>query len=132
MITVKRRLHVTRQAHGRVSFVETPPAHETAEPGRVPRVSRLMALAITFDRMLREGKVKDLSELARLAHVTQPRMTQIMNLNHLAPDIQETLLFLPPLQRGSDPVNERLLRAIVAEIDWQSQRGLWCGFAFNA
>jgi hypothetical protein len=68
--------------------------------GRVPRISRLMALAIHFDRVVREGKVADLSELAGLAHVTQPRMTQIMNLNHLAPDIQEELLFLPPVSAG--------------------------------
>ncbi len=125
MITVKRRLHVTRQAHGRVSFVETPPAHETAEPGRVPRVSRLMALAITFDKMLREGKVKDLSELARLAHVTQPRMTQIMNLNHLAPDIQEAILYLPPLVDGRDPITERDLRPIIQLRDWREQRPIW-------
>ena len=54
-----------------------------------------MALAIRFDRLIREDVVSDQSELARLAHVTQPRMTQIMNLLHLAPDIQEELLFLP-------------------------------------
>jgi hypothetical protein len=68
--------------------------------GRVPRVAKLMALAIRFDRLIREGKVADRSELARLAHVTQPRMTQIMNLLHLAPDIQEDILFLPPVTEG--------------------------------
>lgn len=59
-----------------------------------------MALAIKFDGLLRDGKVADQSELARLAHVTQPRMTQIMNLLHLARDIQEELLFLPLSPRG--------------------------------
>jgi hypothetical protein len=34
-------------------------------------------------------KVADYAELAQLAHVTRARMTQIMNLLHLAPDIQE-------------------------------------------
>ncbi len=42
---------------------------------RVSLVSRLMALAIRFDQLIRDGVVADQSELARLAHVTQPRMT---------------------------------------------------------
>lgn len=84
-----------------------------------------MALAVHFDRLIREGKVADQSELARLAHVTQPRMTQIMNLNHLAPDIQEALLFLPPVARGRDPIHERMLRPIAAEPDWRHQRAKW-------
>jgi len=54
-----------------------------------------MALAIHFDGLLRRGQVADLTELARLTMVTQPRITQVMNLLHLAPDIQEALLFLP-------------------------------------
>jgi hypothetical protein len=62
----------------------------------------LMALAIRFEGLLRDGTAADLSELARLAGVTQPRMTQIMNLNHLAPDIQEQLLFLPPVAEWKD------------------------------
>jgi hypothetical protein len=55
---------------------------------RVPRISRLMALAIHLDQLLRAGKVKDLAEVARLGHVTRARLTQIMNLLNLAPEIQ--------------------------------------------
>jgi hypothetical protein len=84
-----------------------------------------MALAIHFDRLIREGKVADQSELARLAHVTQPRMTQIMNLNHLAPVIQEQLLFLPMVTEGRDSIHERLLRPITAKADWGHQRAQW-------
>jgi hypothetical protein len=84
-----------------------------------------MALAIKFDRLLREGEVADQSELARLARVTQPRMTQIMNLNHLAPDLQEKLLFLPPAQDGRDLIHERMLRAIAAQTSWAEQRKRW-------
>lgn len=125
MITIKRKVHVARQTKGRVALVEATPAHESAPPGRVPRISRLMALAIHFDRMLREGAVADISELARLAHVTQPRMTQIMNLNHLAPGIQEALLELPATTRGHDRINERMLRPIAAEASWSRQRVMW-------
>ena len=62
-----------------------------------------MALAIRYDRLLREGVVADQTELARPAKVTQPRITQIMNLLHLSP-IQEELLFLPLVTSGKDPV----------------------------
>jgi hypothetical protein len=88
-----------------------------------------MALAIHFDKMIREGKVADQSELARLAHVTQPRMTQIMNLNHLAPDIQEELLFLPDVVEGRDPITERDLRQITRAMNWTLQRSMWSALA---
>ena len=93
--------------------------------GRIPRVSKLMALAIRFDRLMAEGKVLDQSELARLAHVSQPRMTQIMNLLHLAPDIQEEILHLPPVERGRDPITEHDLRSVAAIVGWQGQRQKW-------
>ncbi len=125
MITVKQKLHFQRSARGRRRITDSPPATETVEPGRVPRISRLMALAIKFDRMIREGIVVDQSELARLTHVTQPRMTQIMKLLLLSPDIQETLLFLPRVERGKNPVTERDLRAVVAEVVWGRQREMW-------
>ena len=127
MITVKRKVYFVRRGHGRKSIEGAPRPADLIEPGRIPRISRLMALAIRFDRLIREGKVTDLSELARLAHVAQPRMTQIMNLNHLAPDIQEELLFLPRVRTGRDPVHERMLRPIAAEVEWAKQRHTFRG-----
>ncbi|MBK8267269.1 MAG: hypothetical protein IPK83_02775 [Planctomycetes bacterium] len=116
---IKRKLNFAKRERGRKVIVEKP---EPKPPqGRIPRISRLMALAIHFDRLIRDGVVADMTELARLAHVTQPRMTQIMNLNHLAPDIQEALLFLPPVTKGRDLVHESMMRTIVAEIDWTKQ-----------
>ena len=106
-------------------IVEDGPPAAPVAPGRVPRVSRLMALAIRFDRLIREAKVADQSELARLAHVTQPRMTQIMNLNHLAPDIQEELLHLPLVTSGRESIHERSLRPVAASPDWRLQRRMW-------
>lgn len=94
-------------------------------PGRVPRVSRLMALAIRFDQLIRERVVADQADLARLGHVTRARVTQIMNLLCLAPDIQEELLFLPRVERGRDPIQERQLRPIATVPDWRKQRQMW-------
>ena len=124
MPTVTKQIHFAVKSNGKVA--KPGPAPDPRNPaGRIPRVSKLMALAIRFDRLLREGKIADQSELARLAHVTQPRMTQIMNLLHLAPDIQEALLHLPIVESGRDAITERDLRPIVRLRDWQSQRDMW-------
>ena len=57
--------------------------------------------------------------------LTRASATQIMNLLHLAPDIQEEILFLPRVTEGHDPIAERRLRPIVAEPDWQKQWARW-------
>ena len=101
------------------------------QSGRVPRIARLMALAIRFDGLIRDGVVTDQAELARLGHVTRARVTQIMNLLHLAPDIQEAILFLPRVERGRDPIQERQLRPIVAVPDWRKQRRMWRKLCFS-
>jgi hypothetical protein len=87
----------------------------------IPRIARLMALAIRFDRLLRAEEFRDYAEFARLGRVTRARMTQIMKLLDLAPDIQEQLLFLP-IRRG---LNERNLRPVVSRINWNEQRGMF-------
>ncbi len=124
MTTVTRQLHFV--VHGRRKRVLQGPEPVPEMPtGRIPRVSKLMALAIRFDHLLKKGTLSNQSELATLARVTQPRMTQIMNLNHLAPDIQEAILFLPLVVEGRDPVTERDLRIITCESDWRKQRHMW-------
>ncbi|GIW84008.1 MAG: hypothetical protein KatS3mg106_521 [Gemmataceae bacterium] len=125
MITVKKQVFFSRGSRGRRRVGDQSPPSQVVPAGRVPRVSRVMALAIEFDRLLREGIVSSTIELARLAQVTQPRITQVMNLLHLAPDIQEELLFLPRVTVGRDPINEKQLRRLCAEISWRKQRQLW-------
>jgi len=87
----------------------------------IPRIARLMALAIRFEGLLRDKTIRDCAELARLGRVTRARMTQIMKLLYLAPDIQEQLLFLPPMKG----LNERNLRHVVRRIDWDEQRRMF-------
>jgi hypothetical protein len=84
-----------------------------------------MALAIRFDDMLQRGEVHDYAELARVGHVTRARVTQIMNLLMLAPDIQEAILFLPLVESGHDQIKEWEVRPIAAEASWSRQRGMW-------
>ena len=63
-------MHFQTQARGRKELRSGPAAAAAADPGRVPRVARLMALAIRFEGLLKAGVVKDYAELARLGHVT--------------------------------------------------------------
>jgi len=124
MIRIERKVYFQSGRHTRKELREgeatpSPPA------GRVPRVSRLMALAIRLDQLICDGVVADQAELARLGHVTRARLTQIMNLLCLAPDLQEHLLFLPATERGRDAVTEKQLRPIAAVSDWCWQRRMW-------
>jgi len=85
-----------------------------------------MALAIRCEELVRTGEVADYADVARLGHVTRARMSQIIGLLNLAPDIQEAILFLPRTTKGRDPIGERDLRPICAASDWKEQRQLWC------
>jgi hypothetical protein len=79
-----------------------------------------MALAVRYQGLVDGGELRDYADIARLGYVTRARITQVMNLSNLAPDIQENLLFpegvLPP---------ERRLRKLASEVDWDAQRRLW-------
>ena len=86
---------------------------------RIPRITRLMALAIKFEAMVERGEVRDYADLARLGYVMRARLTQIMNLLLLAPDLQEELLLLSATTRT---VQERDLRNVVKLAEWQDQR----------
>jgi hypothetical protein len=75
--------------------------------------------------LIADGDVRDYADLARLGHVTRAKLSQIMDLLLLAPDIQEEVLFQPAVESGDDPVHERQLRRIVATTDWGQQRRAW-------
>jgi len=105
-ITIESQIHFTRAKAGRKQLAAGPePKPSPAPPDPIPRVSRLMALAIHFDGLIRQGLVKDYADLARLGGVSRARITQIMNLLNLPPTEQEELLFLK--NRG---ISERRLR----------------------
>lgn len=126
MTTVTSKVHFKVHGRGRkVLRRGVDPKKPKPSAGRVPRVARLMALAIRFDRLIAEGAIADQAELARIGHVTRARVTQICNLLHLAPDIQEQILFLPLVTEGRDRISERDLRPIAAEIRWDRQREMW-------
>ena len=89
-------------------------------PPRIPRITRLMALAIKFQEMIDRGEVKDYAELARFGSVTRARVTQIMNLSLLAPELQDWLLNLR--LEPDPPLSERHIRFVAALESWEDQR----------
>lgn len=66
----------------------------------LPRITQLMALAIKLDEMVRAGVLPNSGEVARLGHGSRARVSHILGLLQLAPDIQEELLFAQPRNEG--------------------------------
>ncbi|MCG6158324.1 hypothetical protein [Rubinisphaera margarita] len=119
-LTVKNKIHFQ---HGRCGTKKVARGAGREKPqGRLPRITKLMALAIRFDQLIRDGHITDYAELARLGHVSRARITQIMNLLNLAPEIQERLLFAERVESGPDPVTERELRDLLTSADWKFQQ----------
>ena len=120
---------VQRQRRAQLVEGDPQPKPETRpEPqGTVPRIARLLALAHHIQDLIDTGQVKDLAEIAHRGHITRARMTQIMNLLLLAPDIQEDILFLAPTVKGKDPITLRGIRQVVGETCFARQRRLWLG-----
>ena len=105
-ITIESSIHFRRR--GRGSRKEIPEAATASARPRTPHFA-VHALAIRFERLIQAGQIADYAELARLGHVTRARITQIMNLGCLAPDLQEQLLFLPRIEGGRDAIHLRQL-----------------------
>jgi hypothetical protein len=121
-IAIKRPFHLRREFRNRQRVVTG--AKPKVTVGCVPRISRLMALAIRFNQLIHDGTVSDQATLARIGHVSRARLTQIMDLLNLAPDIQESLLELTPSQNGRDTISERQLRTIATQLNWSKQQQL--------
>jgi hypothetical protein len=111
-------------ATGRRSGPRHVDAPMATEPPPIPRVARLMALAIKFQDMVDRGEVRDYADLARLGYVTRARLTQIMNLMLLAPDIQGEILRLGT-EGDEKIVAESQVRVLVKSVLWEHQRRIW-------
>jgi DNA invertase Pin-like site-specific DNA recombinase len=90
-------------------------------PARLPRITKLLALAVRFEELLRKGTARDYADLARLGGVSRSRITQVMNLRNLAPALQERILLLATEPDQENELNERALRRISGAMDWREQ-----------
>jgi hypothetical protein len=123
MLTAKHKLEFKSGKRTAKTIVEAGTQPKQPAPGRLPRITKMMALAIRLDHLIKSGQVTDQAELARVGHVSRARLTQIMDLNLLATDIQEDIL-IGTLETMSH-VNEKSLREIVLDSSWIRQRIAW-------
>ena len=96
--------------------------HSQPLSGQLPRITRLIVLAIKFEGLLGEVEGLSYADLARLGGVSRSHLTHILNLLYLAPDLQERLLFLEPSPTGPDRFYEADLRRVSQLYEWQEQR----------
>jgi len=108
-----------RQVEARPEARETPlkPA-----PPQVPKVTRLLVLGYHFERLVSQGVVKDYAALSRLTGLSRARVTQLVNLTLLAPNIQAEILTRDAAAADRDATFERRLRDLTALPDWNEQR----------
>jgi hypothetical protein len=126
-IVIERILPFGRR--GRAGFQE-PHADErrpfaSMPSPRVPRIARLMALALHIEALVQSGTVPSYAQASRLGQVSRARVSQILSLLHLAPDLQEQLLFLERPAHGREPWPLRHVLTIAADLDWSQQRRRW-------
>jgi len=84
-----------------------------------------MALARHVEELVRSGTVGSYAAAARLGRVSRARMSQILGLLNLAPDLQEQLLFLEHPARGRPAPVLRQVLIVAAALDWDEQRRRW-------
>jgi len=87
---------------------------------KTPRVVELLRKAIEWQALLESGQVVSQAEVARQEGITGARVTQIMGMLRLAPEIQENIL-TPAGAFQRRPVAERMLRPIGAIADQSDQ-----------
>ncbi len=118
-VTIKVRVASGRKGRRRLEPApDTPPERVPRPPERVPRVSRLLALAHHWRGLIRDGTVRDQTDLAGLVGVSRARVSQVMRLLDLAPNIQEAVLD----GKVDGPGAEIALRRIAEEPIWSTQR----------
>jgi len=118
-------LEIQFQLRPRLGGAANVPRSESRSAGRLPPITRVVALAIHFDEMIRRGDAKDYADIARLSCLCRERVSQIARLNYLVPEIQLELLYLPPTPTGRYPISETAMRKIANLLSWIDQRREW-------
>jgi predicted XRE-type DNA-binding protein len=85
------------------------------------RLTKLLALAHRWNRLILEGSIVNQVEIARIFGISRARVSQIMDLAYLTPEIQEHILF----GKIDEVIPERVVRSITHILIWEKQRGAW-------
>ena len=107
-------VHKERAARRRFQLAQRHPA----------TVAKRLALAHRIAEDIEVGLYADQADVARRHGLTRARLTQLMNLLLLAPDIQEEVLALE-FPAGREPITERTLRRVFESLVWEDQRARW-------
>ena len=119
-------IHKTATLNAGIQFPLHPGSsgRDTDHAGPLPRVTQVMALALSFQDMIASGAARNYQELAKRTGVTAERLSQVMKLIWLAPAIQQEILYLPGCY-GRHPLTEHSVRRITAHGSWPEQLKLW-------
>ncbi len=123
-----------RERSSRVAFAKEPPPPKPEPVRRPAKVARMLALAHHVQNAIDQGQVADRAAVARELGLTRARVTQLLDLVLLAPDIQALVLVMEAVD-GLEPMSERALRSVAHAGNWEGQRAEWtcqsekCGWA---
>ena len=115
---------VLRVAYARPARSSDSTSSNSASRARPLRVAQMLACAHQMEAMITRAEIRDRAELAERFGFSRARITQLLDLLLLAPDLQEAILF-GEVSRGRDPIHEHSLRKIAREASWHAQRSLW-------
>ena len=123
------RLRVAILAADGLALPPAAPPPPKPEPVRRPaKVAQQLALAHHLQAAIDRGAIADRADVARKLGLTRARVTQLLDLLLLAPDLQDAVLGLEAVD-GAEPVAERTLRAVAHAGTWAEQRAAWPGRA---
>lgn len=122
-IIFKSSIHRIRRGNGH-EFSSDAPAQSRAPVRKPARVALMLAFAHKFQEAIDHGEYTDRADAARKLGLTRARVSQLLDLLMLAPDIQEKILFMERVD-GIEPTSERALRRVVGSTYWREQRQKW-------
>lgn len=117
---------IERRNYGRLGVMLAPGAVPARREvvRRPAAVAMRLAQALSWHEAVEAGLYPSFAALARAEGIAPQRLTQILDLTVLAPEIQEAVLFLES-EDGVEPISERTVRGIAADVDWSKQRARW-------
>jgi hypothetical protein len=77
----------------------------------------------SIEAAISAGRIRDQGDAALRLGLSRPRITQLLALLGLAPDLQEHVLFLEAVD-GVEPLTERDLRPVTRALCWADQRAM--------
>jgi hypothetical protein len=104
-----------------------PPKVRDRKPPKAPRTPRVVELlhkALEWKTLLESGQIHNQAAIARREGITRARVTQVMCLLRLAPDIQQHVLSMPDMLLRP-AITERVLRPIARVADLGEQASLF-------